>query len=59
MTNPTTFGIPMAMALQLMSRYIYEHKGVLVKPNPPTTPHEIECFEKMIGYVLSYYNIEI
>jgi hypothetical protein len=52
-------GIPMAMALHLMSRYIRELKGVSVHPKAPQTPEEIELFEKMIGYVFNYYNVEL
>jgi hypothetical protein len=52
-------GIPMEMALQLISRYIYDHKGVIVRVKPPTTPREIELFEQMIAYPLTHYNIHI
>jgi hypothetical protein len=53
------YGMPIDVALQLMSRYIYEKKGVLVRPNSPQTPKEIELFEQMISYVLAHYNIEL
>lgn len=59
MINTSVSGIPMEMALQLMSRYIYDQKGVIVRIKPPTTPREIELFEQMIGTVLSFYNINI
>jgi hypothetical protein len=52
-------GIPMEMALQLMSRYIFERKGVMVRVNAPKTEKEIELFEQTIGYVLDYYGINI
>jgi hypothetical protein len=52
-------GIPMEMALQLMSRYIYEKKGVVIHPQPPQTTKEIELFEQMISYVFEYYNIQL
>jgi hypothetical protein len=52
-------GIPIEMALQLMSRYIYEQKGTIIKINAPVTPREIELFEQMIGTVLDYYNIPL
>jgi hypothetical protein len=51
-------GMPMEMCLQLMIRYIYEKKGVLISIKTPSTPHEIEIFEKMIGYVFNYYNVQ-
>jgi hypothetical protein len=53
------YGMPIDVALQLMSRYIYEKKGVMVRPKPPQTPREIELFEQMIGYVFVHYNIEL
>lgn len=59
MINTSVSGIPMEMALQLMSRYIYDQKGVIVRIKPPITPREIELFEQMIGTVLSFYNINI
>lgn len=52
-----TRSIPMDVALQMMSSYIYELKRVIVTPNPPKTKEEIELFEKMIGYVFEHYNI--
>jgi hypothetical protein len=52
-------GIPMAMALHLMSKYIRELKGVSIHPKAPQTPEEIELFEKMIGYVFNYYNVTL
>jgi hypothetical protein len=52
-------GIPMEMAIQLLSRYIYDHKGVIIRPIPPSTPREIELFEQMISYPLAHYNINI
>lgn len=59
MINTSISGIPMEMALQLMSRYIYDLKGVIVHPKPPTTPRQVELFEQMIGYVLDHYKINI
>jgi hypothetical protein len=59
MINTSISGIPMEMALQLMSRYIYEKKGVIIHPKAPITPREIELFEQMIGPVLDYYKINI
>jgi hypothetical protein len=52
-------GMPMDFALSLMARYIYEKKGVAVKPLPPQTPREIELFEQMISYVFAHYNVEL
>ena len=52
-------GIPMEMALQLMSRYIFERKGIMVRINAPRTEKEIELFESMIGIVLDHYGINI
>lgn len=52
-----TRSIPMDIALQMMSSYIYELKGAVVTPSSPKTKEEIELFEKMISYVFEYYNI--
>jgi hypothetical protein len=52
-------GMPIDFALNLMTRYIYEKKGIVVRPLPPQTPREIELFEQMIGYVFAHYNIEL
>lgn len=53
------YGMPMDFALQLMSRYIFELKGVRVAIKPPQTPKEIELFEQMIGYVFVHYGVEL
>ena len=52
-------GIPMEMALQILSRYIFDLKGVVVRPNPPKTEREVELFEIMISYALAHYRIDI
>lgn len=52
-----TKSIPMDMALQMMSSYIFELKRVVVTPKPPQTKEEIELFEKMISYVFEHFNI--
>ena len=52
-----TRSIPMDMALQMMSSYIFELKRVVVAPKPPQTKEEIELFEKMISYVFEHFNI--
>lgn len=49
----------MDMALQMMSQYIYEKKGVMVRIKTPTTPREIELFEQMIGVVLNHFGMNI
>jgi hypothetical protein len=59
MTHHQISGIPIEMALQLLSRYIYEKKGVIIRPSHPKTEKEIELFEQMINPVLEYYNINI
>lgn len=51
-------GMPIDFALQLLAKYIYEKKGVLVNPLPPKTDEEIELFEKMFTIVCAYYNIQ-
>lgn len=57
--SQTISGIPMSMALHLMSKYIRELRGVSVHPKPPQTLEEVELFEKMIGFVFNYYNVNI
>lgn len=52
-----TRSIPMDVALQMMSSYIYELKRVIVTPKAPVTKEEIELFENMISYVFEHYNI--
>jgi hypothetical protein len=59
MIHQSISGIPMDMALQMMSQYIYEKKGVMVRIKPPTTPREIELLEQMIGVVLAHFSINI
>ena len=49
----------MDMALQMMSQYIYEKKGVMVRIKHPVTHKEIELFEQMIGYVFNHYGMNI
>jgi hypothetical protein len=52
------YGMPIDFALNLLARYIYERKGVLITPAPPQSEHEIELFEKMITIVFAYYNVQ-
>jgi hypothetical protein len=52
------YGMPIDFALNLLARYIYERKGVLVNPIPPKTQREVELFEKMITTVFAYYNVK-
>jgi len=59
MIHQSISGIPMDMALQMMSQYIYEKKGVMVRIKHPVTPKEIELFEQMIGYVFNHYGMNI
>jgi hypothetical protein len=54
-----TVGVPMEMALQLLSRYIYDHKGIAIQVNPPKTAREVEIFEQIIGPVLERYGIQL
>jgi hypothetical protein len=54
-----TTGMPMYMALQLISSYIYESKGIMIGIHPPRTPREIELFEQMITYPLAHFNIQL
>lgn len=53
------YGMPIDFALQLMSRYIFELKGVRVAIKHPQTPREIELFEQMISYVFEHYNVQL
>lgn len=59
MAHQSISGIPMEMALQMMSQYIFEKKGVMVRIKPPQTPREIELFEQMIGVVLDRFGMNI
>lgn len=52
-------GLPMDMALQMMSQYIHEKKGVIVRIKPPITPREVELFEQMIGSVLNHFGMNL
>jgi antitoxin component of RelBE/YafQ-DinJ toxin-antitoxin module len=52
------YGMPIDLALQLLSQYIYERKSVPIKIIPPRTPKEIKLFELMFGVVCRYYNIQ-
>jgi hypothetical protein len=53
------YGMPIDCALQMMSRYIFELKGVRVAIKPPQTPKEIELFEQMISYVFAHYGVQL
>ena len=53
------YGMPIDFALQLMSRYIFELKGVRVAIKLPQSAKEIELFEQMISYVFEYYNVQL
>ena len=59
MIQSSISGIPMDMALQMMSQYIYEKKGVMVRIKHPVTPREIELFEQMIGVVFNHFGMNI
>lgn len=59
MIHQSISGIPMDMALQMMSQYIYEKKGVMTRIKPPVTPREIELFEQMIGVVFNHFGMNI
>lgn len=59
MIQSSISGIPMEMAIQMMSQYIYEKKGVMVRIKSPVTPKEIELFEQMIGVVLDHFGMNI
>lgn len=52
-------GVPMDMTLHWISKYIFEKKGIHVRPLAPKTASEIESFEKIIMVVTAYYNIEL
>lgn len=52
------YGMPIDFALNLMQRYIYEQKGVIVNIQPPSSEKQIELFEKMISFVFAHYNVQ-
>jgi hypothetical protein len=52
------YGMPIDFALNLLAKYIYEKKGVLITPLPPRSEHEIDLFEKMITVICVHYNVQ-
>lgn len=59
MFNTVIEGTPISYCLQLISKYIYEKKGVLVQIQSPITPKQEELFIKALNISCAYYGIEI
>lgn len=51
--------INIEMAINIIQRYIYEMKGVLVNIIPPQIPQQEELFIKAFNIACAYYDIII
>jgi hypothetical protein len=52
------YGMPIEFAMQLLAKYVYERKGIVIHPIPPRNESETDSFEKMFTIVCMYYNIQ-
>jgi len=49
--------VPIDIARQIVSKYIYEKKGVKVVIPNPRTVRDYELFERMCTYAFNYYGV--
>ena len=55
--NQVIEGYPIEYVATVISRYIYEFKGVVVRVILPTTDKEIKLFEQAATVALGYYGL--
>jgi len=55
--NQVIEGHPIEYVAHIISKYIYDMKGVLVRVNLPKTEKEIQLFEQAANVALCYYGM--